>query len=1455
MMFTSTSQRRTQRQAQRQTQRPTNTGLLDPRWRLEPLVLPAKPGEQLHHLANVLVSTNDHTSQRVPGERFHHLFDQRCKAFGRRQARKQIAVDYGPVSFSYAALAQQSNRLARFLSQFGIEAGDRVGLLMDRSIASHTVVLALSRLGATYVPLDAGFPDHRIAHILSDSETSKVVTLTRFTDRFSESNLPVIAIDQFSELIQLLSDETFIPSITGESDPVAYIIYTSGTTGRPKGVPVRHSSICNFVRVASEVYGYSEGDRVYQGMTIAFDFSVEELWVPLLVGATLVPAPTDQQLVGEDLHDFLRDNHVTALCCVPTLLATIEADLDELTFLLVSGEACPADVIDPWLTPNRRVLNAYGPTETTVTATWSVMEPGQAVTIGGPLPTYSVLILEPGQERPLNAGEVGEICVAGIGLADGYLNRPEETSKAFIDDFIDLPNNPSGQIYRTGDLGRITGENRIEFLGRIDTQVKIRGYRIELDEIAAVMREIEAVSAAVVDTFNPQDSGTELVAYLTPAIPGEHLDITKINQVLRDRLPAYMVPSFYLQLDVLPLLPSTKVDRSALPEPTGARFVSSTQSLVPPKNKLEAQLADLLASLLGLDQVSVTADFFDDLGTDSLKLAEFATAIRSELGIRRVSMKRLYQNPSISQIAESIEPAAQISSRPNDAISPSGASINGKSASAASAALVSSNKALGSSLTPTPRPSSDVSRHSPSDAAYFLTGVAQTLAFLTATFAVALATVAGYRFINAGDGLVSIYFRSVITGAILFFGGSAALVAVKWLAIGRFTTNPIRLWSLRYVRFWIAKRAIQINPMNLLVGSPAYNVFLRSLGMTIGKDSLILARAPICVDLISIGSRSIIREDCYFPGYTASGGYLYPGTIDIGSDAVVAEATVLDISTSVGDRAQLGTSSALLQGMSVPEGWIYQGSPAVPSSSNFDRLPKVPVRNGLRLWYTIGQLLTLTLLTTPSSFLVAFVLAKLGIGTASLAPWSGVFGRLLGLATIAGVLYFGGLLVTQMVVTVVPRLLNIFVVPNKPHPLFGFQYRLARSIQAYSNNILLNTVFGDSSMILGYLRVVGYDLSRSTQTGSNFGVDQRHHSPFLCSFDRNTLVSDGLRILNMEVSASSFQLNHVAMPADTYLGNLVHFPADAKVGANCLIATKAAVPIDGETRSGVGLLGSPVFEIPRSVARDQQFDHYKAPGIIEDRLRLKLRSNLLTLGLYLLRSWALTLWSLAFALGSFAILDPKGTNNLFAAGAAITLATALSVAFTPIFSIVVERLVRRFRPLEPLYCSLYDPRFWQHERFWKLNYNALLRVFDGTPMKPALLRLQGATIGAKAFDDGSGLTEPSLVTIGDNAMLNFQSAIQCHSLEDGTFKSDRVVLGDHCTLGVGAFVHYGSHLGDGSTLEADSFLMKGSTLEEQSRWLGNPARHTESPAESDSKLPNSTQQVLPPKQLHQGVSQ
>ena len=289
-----------------------------------------------------------------------------------------------------------------------------------------------------------------------------------------------------------------------------------------------------------------------------------------------------------------------------------------------------------------------------MTATWTLLDPGRPVTIGVPLPTYSVVVLDPDADRAVAPGAMGEIGIAGIGLASGYLNRPELTERAFVPDFLGIPENPSGRIYRTGDLGRVNADGEIEHHGRIDTQVKIRGYRVELTEIESVLLQVPGIAQAVVDTYQPQPDVIELVAYYSSRRDTAAVDAGRVYEHLRGRLPGYMVPAYLEQLPVIPVMASGKADRKSLPAPQGPRRLATEDDYVAPANAAERTLAELLATTLGAERVSVESHFFDVLGADSLLMARFNAAIRKHAGLPAVSMKDVYLNPTVRRLAAAL---------------------------------------------------------------------------------------------------------------------------------------------------------------------------------------------------------------------------------------------------------------------------------------------------------------------------------------------------------------------------------------------------------------------------------------------------------------------------------------------------------------------------------------------------------------------------------------------------------------------------------------------------------------------------------------------------------------------------------------------------------------------------------------------------------------------------------
>jgi non-ribosomal peptide synthetase-like protein len=534
----------------------------------------------------------------------------------------------------------------------------------------------------------------------------------------------------------------------------------------------------------------------------------------------------------------------------------------------------------------------------------------------------------------------------------------------------------------------------------------------------------------------------------------------------------------------------------------------------------------------------------------------------------------------------------------------------------------------------------------------------------------------------------------------------------------------------------------------------------------------------------------------------------------------VGEQTVVDIGTSMGDGSQLGHSSSLHTGQAVPAGEHWHGSRAQRTEVDYRTIETASGNSLRKIGYTVLQLLSMLLVGLPLAIGGAVVLfmqvpqlgALLAPGPMAFTTWT--FYRDALVASV--VLFIGLLIVGLLVLVVVPRVLNLAITPGKVYRLYGVHYWAHKTIAGMTNLKFFPYLFGDSSAIVNYLRVLGYDLSRVEQTGSNFGQRVKHESPFLSSVGAGTVVADGLSILNTDFSSTSFRVSRASIGANNFLGNNIAYPAQGRTGDNCLLATKVMVPIDGEIREGVGLLGSPSFEIPRSVQRDIGFD-LESDDELRGRLAAKNWHNTVTMGLYLLVRW--------FYVFGIVMIGAVAAELYHVFGASVIAFANLLVLLSGVaYFVLVERAVTRLQALRPDGCSIYDRSFWRHERFWKVPATAYLQAFNGTPLKNVIWRLLGVRIGRRVFDDGCAFVEKTFVSIGDDCTLNAGSIVQCHSQEDGAFKSDRTTIGNGVTLGVGAFIHYGVTIGDGAEIAADSFLMKGEEVPPRTLWGANPAR-------------------------------
>ncbi|WP_446221344.1 amino acid adenylation domain-containing protein [Nocardia sp. IBHARD005] len=517
-------------------------------------------------------------------------------------------------TLSYREVDDYTNRLARLLIAAGARPEHGVALSIPRSAESVLATIAVAKTGAPFVPIDPAYPEDRIEHMIDDSGVVTGVTVTQVRKSLPDK-VDWLSLDDEATVAHLavqdpapITDAERTAAI--EPDQVAYIIYTSGSTGLPKGVLVAHRGLANLVASSGAGFGVDSDSVVAHAVSPSFDIAVEEILVTLSAGAALAVVPPSAY-AGEDMARVLRTHRVTHLDVTPAVAGSLDpATLPDLRTIVVGGDACPPELVSKWA--GRALINGYGPTETTITTTLSEpLVPGAPVTIGSLVRGVSGLVLDPWL-RPVPAGTVGELYLAGPGVARGYHRRSGLTATRFVAN----PHAPGERLYRTGDLVRWTdrdGRLTLEYQGRTDFQVKVRGYRIELGEIDAALQRLPEIDFAITLGVETATGATALVSYVTTE-PGAEVHPEAVKAAVGERLPAYMVPAVVMVLDEVPLTPLGKVDRKALPAPDfSARTVTSRA----PSTPREQALATLFAEVLGLDAVGVDESFFA-LGGDSI---------------------------------------------------------------------------------------------------------------------------------------------------------------------------------------------------------------------------------------------------------------------------------------------------------------------------------------------------------------------------------------------------------------------------------------------------------------------------------------------------------------------------------------------------------------------------------------------------------------------------------------------------------------------------------------------------------------------------------------------------------------------------------------------------------------------------------------------------------------------
>jgi len=598
-------------------------------------------------ICNMLTCFNNTAADYPKDKTINELFEQQAT-----ETPDSIALIYGDASMSYRELNEKSNRLARLLRQKGVVADSIVAILTERSMDMVIGIMAILKAWGAYLPIDPAYPEERISYILEDSGSRILLIQNTLKEKVNFVGETLYLED---ESLYTGSGENLKPE--AKPNNLAYIIYTSGTTGNPKGVMLEHKSVVNTLWAMQECYPIYKEDAFLLKTTYTFDVSVTELFGWFFGGGRLIILEQGAEKDPQQILKTVRDKKVTHMNFVPSMLNVFMSIIEEagiahtgsLRYIFAAGEALPKELVNRFTTIANNTVqlaNIYGPTEAAIYATRYSLENVKShntVPIGKPIANMRAYILD-SNDKPQPVGVPGELCLTGVGLARGYLGKPELTAQKFVPN----PWETNETMYRTGDLAMWLPDGNIEFLGRIDNQVKIRGYRIELDEIEGQLLNYEYISEATVTVSEDESGDKYLCAYISG---NSELEVSDIREYLSKQLPEYMVPSFILQVDEIPRTTSGKVDKKRLPDARKA-IITELEYVVPQK-EIEKQIASIWEEVLGIPKIGINYNFFD-LGGNSLKLLQMHAKIE-KLYPGKLYMTDIFASPTVKKLAVIIE--------------------------------------------------------------------------------------------------------------------------------------------------------------------------------------------------------------------------------------------------------------------------------------------------------------------------------------------------------------------------------------------------------------------------------------------------------------------------------------------------------------------------------------------------------------------------------------------------------------------------------------------------------------------------------------------------------------------------------------------------------------------------------------------------------------------------------
>ncbi len=1291
-----------------------------------------------------------------------------------------IAIDVPPGRgrsdrqvMTYGALDALATRIAQHLA--GRIAGEAVvALLIGRtSPLLYAAQLAVLRTGAAFTCLDPAFPDDRMAEIIADAGPVAVLADAAGLDRLGRLDLAPNLVCDAEALARRPAPDMALPGAIAPSQ-LAYVIYTSGTTGKPKGVEIEHRNIANLIASDLSEFALGPVDRVVQGSSSAYDSSLEEIWLALASGATLVVMDDAAARLGPDVVGWLRAERATVFCPPPTLLrssgcADPQGALPDLRLLYVGGEALPQDLADLWAA-GRRMVNGYGPTECAVTCLRCDVVPGHEVGIGRPVPGMTAWVLDEALNE-VPAGQRGELCIGGAGVARGYRDRPELTAEKFVE-------HPTfGRIYRTGDLVDCDDAGVVYYHGRIDAQVKIRGYRVELGEIEARLGALDGVRAAAVRV----QPGGELVGFVVPNDPAHWPDPDALRAALAKQLPAYMVPVQIGVIDALPISVGGKLDRARLPL-LALSATTGMRPFVAPDGEMEGLIATAIADVLRRDgAVSVADDFFADLGGDSLSAALLVTLLRDDPRTQWVTVSDIYEARTARALAS------------------------------ASHALVEEGLAQPAELDQprvgTVRP--------------IMANVVQlgwlALELCGGSWLGWLMVFRVFPLAYGGLGLVGFVVAAPligVAGLALYVPVSVVFaVVVKRVLIGRYRPIRARVWSGWYLRHWIVVAAARLIPWPLLQGSGLQQAILRALGARIGRGVHIHRGVDLVRggwDLLDLGDGVALGQDAMLGLADLDRGDVVIGPIVLEAGATLLTRAEVGGWCHMGRDSMLTALSVLNPGMTIPAGEMWDGVPA--KSAGHAPAAPAPANDELPHWlWDIAAMLSEAALgfaiALPTQALGVVLCLITGTRVADLWwwAWHPQFASRAGQVVLA-------VTVLSVPVTLVWTAL-ILRLMGRVQPGVVSRWSLAylrawlkAGLLRLSGEWLTGTLFWPR-----WLRLAGMEIGAKCEISTITDV-----VPELVTIGAETFFADGIYLGGGTVRHGTVRLAHTRLGRNTFLGNHVVIPPGEQLPDDILIgiATPACA---ADIASQQARFGHPAFDLPRREV------------VVVDR-RLTLDPSALRYANRMV--WELARFVLPVLPVVLTVLWYRGLADLSGAVSPMVYALAVipGVTLLPLVALCMAvlglkwALIGRVKPGQHALWSCWCSRWDYVYVAWARYATPILRRLDGTFLLPIYLRAMGLKIGRRAVlgPQFAQVVDPDMIEVGDGATVS--AFFQAHTFEDRVLKVDRVRIGAGATLARGTVPLYGAVIDDRTHLGAGSVVMKREHLLPGLRYQGVPSR-------------------------------